>query len=141
MRRIEAIEELMMASSGVVKDNIKKYDEPFDKLVNEGFVVVRERPLKRGFYAYVATAATPLALLTKTQFLCAQQLAKSGEIWFNAAPKAQKKHMDKLVENGWAGWRSSQPPAQFVGRVWVPTPKLIEAIDCWRKAKGGGNGK
>jgi hypothetical protein len=131
MKRIEAIEELMMASSGVVKDNIKKYDEPFDKLVNEGFVVARERPLKRGFYEYVATAATPLALLTKTQFFCAQQLAKSGEIGFDTVPKAQRAHMAKLIENGWAGWRSV-----FVGRVWVPTPKLIEAIECWRAAKG-----
>ncbi len=103
----------------------KHDDGAYHKLVELGFC-----KLDGAFFK--ATAATPLALLTPTQFLCAQQLARVGEIGFNAVPKAQKAHMDKLIESGWAGWRSV-----FVGRVWVPTPKLIEAIDCWRKAKEG----
>lgn len=129
MKKIEAIEELMTTSSGVGQDNIKKYDEPFDKLVSEGFAAVKERPFKRGFYEYVATAATPLALLTNAQFLCAQQLAGNIEIGFDAVPKAQKAHMAKLVDNGWATMDKH-------GSAWKATQKLIAAIECWRIAKG-----
>lgn len=131
MKRSEAMAELLKRGE-IVQWGNQHDDGAYHKLVEQRFCELDGALFK-------ATAATPLALLTPTQFLCAQQLAKSGEIRFNTVPKAQKKHMEKLVENGWAGWRSSQPPAQFVGRVWVPTPKLIEAIDCWRKAKGSGN--
>lgn len=91
------------------------------KLVEQGFC-----ELDGEFFR--ATVATPLAMLTPTQLICAQQLAKSGEIGFDSVPNAQKAHMDKLVENGLA---------IKYGNAWKPTQKLIEAIEYWRKAKDG----
>lgn len=123
MKRSEAVAELLRSGEVVQWGN--QYDDgAYHKLAAQGFC-----ELDGAFFK--ATAATPLAMLTQKQFLCAQQLVKSGEILSVAAPKAQNVHMEKLVENGWAGWRS----ARFVGRIWVPTPKLIEAIECWRKSK------
>lgn len=122
MKRSEAVNDLLKRGEIAQRGN-QCDDGAYHKLVEQWFCELDGALFK-------ATAATPLALLTPTQFLCAQQLAKAGEIGFNAVPKAQKAHMDKLIENGWAGWRSV-----FAGRVWVPTRKLIEAINCWHEAK------
>lgn len=99
----------------------------FRSLVDNGMA---EKKRSRMFgIEYITTAATPLALLTPTQFLCAQQLVKSGEIGSNAVPRAQKAHMDKLVENGLAAMDRN-------GSAWKATWKLIAAVNCWYKAKG-----
>jgi hypothetical protein len=122
MKRSEAVGCLLKRGE-VVQWGNQHDDGAYHKLVEQGFC-----ELDGAFFK--ATAATPLALLTPTQFLCAQQLAESGEIGFNAVPKAQKAHMDKLVENGWALMDKH-------GSAWKATKKLIEVIDCWRKANGG----
>ena len=97
-------------------------DSAYHKLVEQGFCELDGASFK-------ATAATPLALLTPKQFICAQQLARDCEIAFDYVPKAQKTHMAKLVENGWAMMDKH-------GSAWKATRRLIEAIGCWQKAKG-----
>lgn len=77
---------------------------------------------------FVATEATPLAMLTPKQFTCVQQLARDCEIAFDYVPKAQKAHMAKLIESGWAMMDKH-------GSAWKATRRLIEAIGCWQKAK------
>lgn len=128
MKRSEAVAELLR--SGEVAQLGNQYDDgAYHKLAAQGFC-----ELDGAFFK--ATTATPLALLTPTQFLCAQQLAKAGEIRHDAVPRAQRTHMWKLVDGGWA-----DAPCGFSGWKWKATSKLIEAVKCWRKAKGSGNGK
>lgn len=76
-------------------------------------------------YVY-ATAATPLALLTPTQIDCAEWLVDERQVAFRDAEPFQRRRVAAMVKEGLVNegmWS------------WKPTPKLIEAVKCWREAR------
>ena len=115
MNTKDAAQELLGKGSIAMFDLCKHHE----KLVDTGFA----RESRKGIYA---TDATPLALLTPTQFICAQQLANLGCILLGDIQPAQKKHMQALASSHFATYN---------GCKWEETDKLVKALRCWRAAK------
>jgi hypothetical protein len=97
---------------------------PLKNLLELGFC-----ELKDGYFR--ATAATPLAMLYRTDIDSAERLAREGLVYHGDASKPVKVSMARLVNKGLATRGDCE---------WMPTEKLLAAVKCWHEAKGSGRG-
>lgn len=119
MKRREAAQWLMSGQIACRPDGYPT-TAPLKNLLEQGFC-----EFKDGYF--VATAATPLAMLYRPDINSAERL-REGKVNHGDASKLVKLSMARLIKKGFATRGDYE---------WEPTEKLIEAIGCWRKAKEG----
>lgn len=126
MNQRETAYRLMASSQIACREGRFPTTAALKNLLEQGFC-----ELTAGGY-FMATAATPLAMLYRPDIDSAERLVRERKVSHGDASKPVKVSMARLTKKGFAA-RGDYG--------WKPTEKLMNAINCWYESKKGGCGE